>query len=129
MWTFTIPGQPPVSPADLNSGEVALAYAIASSLVAHTEDEIGPSHCPLCRNAIAIVALMRVPFGDDGDRLDLDTASALVRLTPPHELRAMIGNTLTDEKPTPPAANRQQRRARPAKKVAKKAVKKPAKRT
>lgn len=127
MWTFTIPGQPSLISTTMTSGELGLAYSMVAGAVPHTEDEISPNHCPLCRNAIAIIATMRVPVGDG--TFPLEAASQLVCATPVHELKAMIGDTLTDEPPA--TSNRAARRAaaKPAKKVAKKAVKKTAKRT
>lgn len=118
MWTFTIPGQPPLSPADLNSGELGLIYSLVVEAVPHTEDDISPNHCPICRNAIAVAATMRTLPKDDYT-LALIAASQVVGETPAYELKTMIGDTLADEKLAGP--NRAERRAKPA------PVKRPAK--
>lgn len=133
MWTFTIPAGPgngavTISPADLTSAEAGLLYsAVNDTGITHTEDQIAPGHCPLCRNAVALLATLRLRFidPDSGSEysLTLEAADELVSQTMPHELRAMIGDTILDAA-EPTAPNRAARRAKPAaKKTA--AVKKP----
>lgn len=62
MWTLTLPvpdGDPvEISEADLTAGEWALIYELVAKAVPHDEAMIHPAHCPLCRNAIAITALI-----------------------------------------------------------------------
>lgn len=95
-WTFTIPVPTlnagggdgttiSIAQDDLTAGEWAAIYELAATALPHAERDVSPLHCPLCRNAIAVIALSwRGP-------LDMATASALVRDAARDELVSYIG--------------------------------------
>lgn len=62
VWTVSIPvpGGEAVSIAqdDLSAGEWAAIFELTAKALAHAETEVHPMHCPLCRNAIAVTALI-----------------------------------------------------------------------
>jgi hypothetical protein len=66
---------------DLTAGEDATIYAYVANVVPHhLEVQIHPAHCPVCRSAIAVTALMsRGGFPDA-------VAEDVVRATPRAEL-------------------------------------------
>lgn len=92
-WTlsFPVPGADDVaiSDADLTAGEWASIYELVAKSVLHDERAIHPLHCPLCRNAIAVTALI-VRAG-----VDSAIASEVVAAAPRLELLAAV--TVTDD--------------------------------
>lgn len=77
VWNLTLPvdgdNDPiSISSADMSAGEWSAIYELAANALPHAELDVSPLHCPLCRNAIAVVALTR-------RGIDMGVASAVVR--------------------------------------------------
>ena len=73
-WVVTI-GEASLREDELTAGEWELLVGLAVTITPHSELEVRPSHCPACRNAAGIVALVT-------NGMDLTTARARVGAMP-----------------------------------------------
>lgn len=81
-WQFTAPDDPAVVAveAELTAGEWEQMFLLAQAGGRHDEIDLSPTHCPVCRSAVAVTVLAShgMPTGDAVERASGWLAADLV---------------------------------------------------
>lgn len=81
-WTVRV-GSHVLAEETMTAGQHAAVWLVVAADLPHDEGEIGPTHCPVCRNALGVVALV-------SGGVDLDSAVAKVHAMGRDELLACV---------------------------------------